>query len=185
MKALELIKMMKLPAQLNQAQAIQQLRHFHLYYMADETQTIEEERRMNYLRAVNGRQLEEENGSGSVVVSADAEGVAGGQWLLMFMAATLVWLLGLLIDLVIPFITFLMNYLVVGGIWFWAKTRGLKPPTFSSVAKKAGAVATKVVGAKDAESALDAVPGSDLAYIALGGITPIIYLAALWWNNSG
>lgn len=140
---------------------------------------------MNYLRAVNGRQPEKRDNDRSAVIPADAGNIASAQWLLMFMAATLVWLLGLLIDLVIPFITFLMNYLVVGGIWFWAKTRGLKPPTFSSVAKKASAVATKAAGAKGAESALDAVPGSDLAYIALGGITPIIYLAALWWNNSG
>lgn len=97
------------------------------------------------------------------------------EWALLFAAAGLVWLLGLLLDLLIPLVTFIVNYLVVLGLWMWAKAKGLKPPTFASAAGG-------VVG-REGATAVAAVPGSDVLYILLGGITPLIYLSALWWSN--
>ncbi|KKW29032.1 MAG: hypothetical protein UY71_C0005G0001, partial [Parcubacteria group bacterium GW2011_GWB1_52_7] len=37
--------------------------------------------------------------------------------------------------------------------------------------------------AAGAVSIADRAPGSDILYVALGGITPVIYLSALWYNN--
>lgn len=131
----------------------------------------------------------QESGVQSPASSPDTIGNA--QWILMFSAAGVFWLVGLALDLVIPFITVVMNYGVVFGIWMWAKNHNLKPPTFSSAARAGSEIANiaaastgeKVGAGRSVAGTLDNAPGSDLLYIALGGITPVVYLAALWWNN--
>jgi hypothetical protein len=86
-------------------------------------------------------------------------------------------------------IPFLVNYAAVFIIWFWAKIKGLKPPTFARNAAKARAlVKAAEQHAKDTaeggvEKALDSIPGMDLVYIGLGGINPFFYGVALFIGN--
>lgn len=140
---------------------------------------FQHERKTRLRQAQNGARREnagQQTGGGANAQSApDRAKVSTAQWLLMFSAAGLAWLGGLLLDLMIPAVTLLVNYLAVLGIWMWAKMRGLQPPTFASAMRGAA-----VPGAASAQAAL---PRSDMAYVLLGGITPILYLAALWWNN--
>ena len=140
-------------------------------------------------RMYQNSELEPEEGA-DTSGSGSAPGVPkidSAQWFLMFSAAGFFWLIGLGMDLLIPFVTIVMNYCVVFALWFWAKTKGLKPPTFFSSAGKLSKLAAvagpEAKAASSAAGALGQAPGSDIIYIGLGGITPIIYLSALWWNN--
>lgn len=86
-------------------------------------------------------------------------------------------------------IPFFVNYASVFIIWFWAKIKGMKPPTFARNAAKVGSLA-KVVEEHEGvqkESAMekgaDSIPGMDLVYIGLGGINPFLYAVALFIGN--
>ena len=143
--------------------------------------TIENRRRAELLAA----RREAENGEETAIENAPAaaglhsETSQTPNWLLALIAVGFVWLIGLLLDFIIPLITFIVNFLTVLALWMWAKSRNLNPPTFASAAKIAGGGSGKA-----AEKIAALIPGSDLLYILSSGtISPIIYLAALWWNN--
>src|SRR3989344_16715 len=115
--------------------------------------------------------------------------VASSQWIMMFIAVSIFWLAGLATNFLLPaIINIIMNYLIVLWLWVWQKPKGLPPPPFATATKGAAGVALRAAGpegqAVAAEAAAaDQVPGSDVLYIGLGGITPMFYLSALWYNN--
>ena len=121
--------------------------------------------------------------------SGNPSNVVLSQWLIMFIAVGIVSLIAWAASFLIPVIaTAVINYLVVFAVWLWAKSRGLKPPTFAPATKGVTGAALKAAGpggqaAAGAVSIADRAPGSDILYVALGGITPVIYLSALWYNN--
>ncbi len=127
--------------------------------------------------------------SPGVSSSGNSGKVVSSQWMIMFTATGIFWLIALATSFLIPVIaTAVINYLVVFSLWLWAKSKGLKPPTFATAAKGAAGAALKAAGpegqaAAGVVSVADQAPGSDILYIALGGISPIFYLTALWYNN--
>lgn len=149
--------------------------------MNGDTMTIENRRREELLAARREAENGEETAGENAPAAAGRHSKASRapHWLLAFIAVGFVWLIGLVLDLIIPFITFIVNFLTVLALWMWAKSSGLNPPTFAAAAKIAGGGGGQAAG-KIAAS----LPGSDLLYIlSSGAISPIIYLAALWWNN--
>lgn len=150
--------------------------------------TLEHDRSMRLIATRNEARTSDENSAEGEI--AEEKRVSITIWFFIGLGALIGWGLGLAASLLVPIATFIVNFLIVLSIWFWAKTQGLKPPSFSSNLRKGGALVTKVVGNKNlpagsgiAERIEEAVPGSDLLYIALGGIHPIAYLAALFINN--
>ncbi|MBI4132157.1 MAG: hypothetical protein HY474_00825 [Candidatus Sungbacteria bacterium] len=109
---------------------------------------------------------------GQPAASAEA-GVGTVTWFMVLAGTAMASLFALVLGFIPP-LAAAVNFLVVLSLWMWAKHHGLRPPTFASAARKVGGK----LGA-----AAEQIPGSDFIYIALGGITPLIYLAALWWNN--
>lgn len=140
-------------------------------------------------QAENQRKTEEAQTDGSKPDSgAPSSGnIAKNQavWLIVFGFAAIAWLVALGAGFLIPPAYAVINFVAVGGIWFWAKISHLKPPTFSSSVGKAGKAASAAGGAaaKAAQSAESAVPGMDMLYILLGGIHPVAYAFALWLGN--
>lgn len=111
-------------------------------------------------------------------------------WLVMFLAVSLLWLLGLLLSFIIPLFVWVINFLTVLALWLWAKSQKLKPPAFRKVdlrelAKTAAPKESSNEGLPaGAASVASELLASDLVYVLSGGgISPLIYLTALWWNN--
>ncbi len=166
--------------------------------MDNDTMTIENQRREELL--ATRRQAEIERGSQEEVFTS--EGPRGyahrsePSWLLAFIAAGMAWLAGLVIFVFPPLtmVFFIINFLTGAGIFMWAKSHNLKPPSFNFFGKRAftgsfSAIATR--SAKTAENlpmetvkGVELIPGSAFLYILLSGTTsPVLYLAALWWSN--
>lgn len=118
--------------------------------------------------------------------------ITPAQWAFIGFACFGVWVIGLLLDLIIPFETFIANYLTVLALWMWAKGKGLNPPTFFSSINKGAAVTQVATGpaagagkgaVKVGEALEKAVPGSDIVYILVSGVTPLIYFFGLVMGN--
>lgn len=130
------------------------------------------------------------NDNEGVAGPTEPENAANHPWLIMFLAVSLLWLLGVLLSFIILPFVWVMNFLAVLALWLWAKSKKLKPPTFRKVnLKDLVKTATSKDGKNEgspaeAASAVSEPPASDLVYILSGGgISPLIYLTALWWNN--
>lgn len=114
-------------------------------------------------------------------------------WFFVGGFALLGWLTGLLASFFLfnPIVTIVINFGTVFLLWFWAQINGLRPPSFSSNLKKGSALISPVAGqgvktsvGGAAEKLEEAVPGSSLLYILLGGsIHPLLYALALFLNN--
>lgn len=140
--------------------------------------SIEHERTAQWREAQNRSRSQRHSKPGAKPESAPDDrqapaGITTAAWVTLFLAAGALWLLGLALNFLIPAVTFIMNYCTVLGLWMWAEMNRLKPPSFGSAIQK--------VSGKSA--AVNEVPGSTLLYALLGGITPLVYLTALWWNN--
>ncbi|MBI2054690.1 MAG: hypothetical protein HYT39_01170 [Candidatus Sungbacteria bacterium] len=125
-------------------------------------------------------------------------------WLLLFAVAGVVTLISAGLNLISGVLGFALNYGAVFMLWIWAKGKGLKPPTFTSSTKftikdpkalatykkwesemnQAGVTGGGAGGVGGAlESVESAIPGNDIIFIALGGISPAVYIFGLWMNN--
>ncbi len=150
--------------------------------MNDDTMKLDAARQANLAEA------RQQSGTGEE--ESKDEGTEAGKpsketppWVVTFLAIGIYSLVTIPLALFLAPVVLVFNYLVVAGLWLWAKMRKLKPPTFGSSLKgPVGQAATGGAGA--AAQATDAVPGADIAFLVFSsGITPLIYLSALWWNN--
>lgn len=140
------------------------------------------------------------NQSGSAGAGSEENPGGGAEssppWLIAFLAVGLYQLFIIPVAFLIAPLVPVANYLVVAGLWLWSKMHGLKPPTLTSGLKNPAVKKAVTVAAPEAKAALGAAElaektpgvgvGASLFFIVFtSGITPLIYLTALWKNNAG
>lgn len=156
--------------------------------MVNATMTIEDKRRagLNAARNASPAQNADEGGPRKHAASSAK---AAPPWVIIFLAVGLfsavVWVAGIFIN----FIAVIFNYAGALALWLWAALAGLKPPTFSSELKGVGGKIAKAAGpegqaASALASAAEKVPGASFAFVIFSsGVTPLMYLFALWRSN--
>ncbi|MBI3627407.1 MAG: hypothetical protein HY220_01470 [Candidatus Sungbacteria bacterium] len=105
------------------------------------------------------------------------------QWLLLFAAVSFFSLIGYLADFIIPFIAIMIDYVIVGFLWIWRVGHQLHPASMTSGARAMKLAGVNTPGSEAMQKAEEAVPGSELVYILFSGISPLVYLFALWMSN--
>lgn len=157
--------------------------------MADVTMTKENERRAGLNSARNAHQAKNAEDGASSSSRAATPAKAPPPWIIIFLAvglfSAMVWVAGIFIN----FIAVILNYVGALALWLWATLAGLKPPTFSSELKGIGGKVAKAAGpegqaAVALASAAEKAPGASFAFVIFSsGVTPLMYLFALWRSN--